>query len=220
MKSTRTSTKSRLSKETILTWYMNDTLEGNDPKNVYLFSRRHQIKESDFYKFFNSFEGIENHFFELIFSKTLDTLSKSASYKAYSSKEQLLSCYFTFFGNLAANRSFVLYILSGNKLDHFRKLKNLHKGFGEYIDTLDIDTIDFKHDKVNKIQRKAINEAAWFQLVSILKFWLQDESADFEKTDIFIEKSVIAGFDLINAQPLKSVTDLGKFLYKEYNPVG
>jgi hypothetical protein len=48
-----------------------------------------------------------------------------------------------------------------------------------------------------------------------LKFWLDDTSKSFEKTDIFIEKSINASFDLINISPLKSVVDLGKFLIKE-----
>jgi hypothetical protein len=48
-----------------------------------------------------------------------------------------------------------------------------------------------------------------------MKFWLDDTSPSFEKTDIFIEKSVKASFDLIDTTPLKSIIDFGKFLYKE-----
>jgi hypothetical protein len=48
-----------------------------------------------------------------------------------------------------------------------------------------------------------------------MKFWLDDTSPSFEITDIFIEKSVKASFDLINTTPLKSIIDFGKFLYKE-----
>jgi ubiquinone biosynthesis protein COQ9 len=49
----------------------------------------------------------------------------------------------------------------------------------------------------------------------ILKFWMEDESPAFEKTDIFIEKSVKASFELMNITPIESLIDLGKFLYKE-----
>ena len=48
-----------------------------------------------------------------------------------------------------------------------------------------------------------------------LKFWLEDTSSSFEKTDIFIEKAVNTSFDLISVQPIKSIIDLGKFLFKE-----
>ena len=52
-------------------------------------------------------------------------------------------------------------------------------------------------------------------MVICIKFWMDDDSAGLEKTDIFIEKSINTGFDLINVQPLKSVIDLGKFLFHE-----
>jgi len=48
-----------------------------------------------------------------------------------------------------------------------------------------------------------------------LQFWLNDSSVAFEKTDIFIEKSVNTSFDIMATTPLKSMIDFGKFLYKE-----
>ena len=56
---------------------------------------------------------------------------------------------------------------------------------------------------------------AWSQLLFTLKFWLEDDSPGFDKTDIFIEKSVTASFDLIDVTALKSVFDFGKFIFKE-----
>lgn len=211
--------KEILTGEQIVNWYMSDVLEGNEPKNVYLFSKNHGITESDFYKFFNGFDGIENHFFELIFDKTLETLIKSKQYSAYSPKEKLLSFYYTFFGNLTTNRSFIMYLLKPGKLENLRKLNGLRKRFIDYIQTLDIEKLDLKQKDLNKFQNRALEEGAWIQLLSVMKFWCRDQSAGFEKTDIFIEKSVKAGFDLINVNPLKSVADLGKFIFKEFNPV-
>jgi hypothetical protein len=48
-----------------------------------------------------------------------------------------------------------------------------------------------------------------------MKFWLDDESAGFEKTDLFIEKSIRATFDVLAISPLESVIDFVKFLFKE-----
>jgi ubiquinone biosynthesis protein COQ9 len=48
-----------------------------------------------------------------------------------------------------------------------------------------------------------------------LKFWIDDRSKSFEKTDLFIEKSINASFDLINISPLNSLVDFGKFIIKE-----
>lgn len=207
-----------LNKEQILNWYMADILEGNEPKNVYLFSKIHGIDESDFYRFYNGFDGIENHFFELIFDKTIATLIGSEQYPAYSPKEKLLSFYYTFFGNLTNNRSFVMVLLKSGKPATLKKLSGLRRRFVDYVHLLDIEKLDLKQKDLNKFQDRAIEEAAWMQLLSVLKFWYGDQSAGFEKTDIFIEKSLAAGFDLINVSPLKSVADLGKFIFKEFNP--
>ena len=55
----------------------------------------------------------------------------------------------------------------------------------------------------------------WFQFLFTLKFWIEDTSLSFEKTDIFIEKTIDTGFELMDNVPLRKVFDLGKFLWKE-----
>ncbi|MBX9806916.1 MAG: TetR/AcrR family transcriptional regulator, partial [Flavobacteriaceae bacterium] len=72
-----------------------------------------------------------------------------------------------------------------------------------------------QYEKLQNIQEKAIQESAWIQFLITMKFWLDDESPAFEKTDIFIEKSVKASFELMNITPLDSLIDFGKFLFKE-----
>lgn len=44
---------------------------------------------------------------------------------------------------------------------------------------------------------------------------MEDTSSSFEKTDLVIEKSVRAVFDLFETTPLESVFDFGKFIWKE-----
>ena len=51
-------------------------------------------------------------------------------------------------------------------------------------------------------------------LLFILKFWSNDESPNFEKTDAAIEKSVTLAFDLIGKGILDNALDFGKFLYQ------
>lgn len=211
--------ESTLSKEQIVNWYMTDVLEGNDPKNVYLFSKNHGIQEADFYVFFNDFEGVKKYFFELIAEKTIATLNVSEQYNNYASREKLLSFYYTAFGNFTANRSFVLHLLSRNKFENLRLLSGFRKRFIDYVRTLDIEKLNLKQKDLNRFQDRAMEEGAWAQFLVIFKFWLQDSSTGFEKTDVFIEKAVTAGFDVLNVKPLKSIADLGKFIFKEFNPV-
>jgi hypothetical protein len=210
--------KKELTKENIISYYMDFVLEYNkNPNSVYNFAKINGFEESIFYNFFGSFEAIEKHIFKAFYDNTLNALESSESYETFDARNKLLSFYYTFFENLTANRSYVLYALDSNKknLKGLQALTELKKSFNAYVGNLDIETLDIKDAKIEKIQTKAIQESAWVQLMITLKFWLDDTSASFEKTDIFIEKSVNTSFDILNIAPIKSVIDFGKFIFKE-----
>ena len=207
-----------LSQNTIVQLYMDYVLEHNHPpKSIYTFSKSNGFEEADFYQFFANFEVLESAIFSLFFTNTLNTLETSKDYPTYDSRNQLLSFYFTFFENLTANRSYVVYALneSSNQLENLKKLKGLRSKFLNYIDQLDIEVLQIKNKQLEQIKDSVVQETYWIQLMLTLKFWLDDTSTSFEKTDIFIEKSINASFDLINISPLKSFVDFGKFLIKE-----
>jgi hypothetical protein len=210
--------KTKINKQNLVALYMDAVLDHNEvPKSVYLFAKTNHFEESEFYRFFGSFEALEAAVYELFFEKTMKTLVKSKEYKDYDAMNQLLSFYFTLFGNLSANRSYVsksLHIEMGG-LNQMKKLKTLRKKFLNFIDELDIEVIDIKNKRLDDIKDSVVNESYWIQMLVTLKFWLDDDSADFEKTDLFIEKSIAASFELANIKPLKSVVDFGKFLFKE-----
>ena len=128
-----------------------------------------------------------------------------------------MSFYFTFFELLTANRSYVLLQFKGvNKdLSKLSFLKELRKEFIKFVTEISLEKIDFNNDTINKIQDKTIAESYWIQLLMVLKFWIHDESSNFEKTDVFIEKSIKASFDIRQVAPVKIVIDLAKFLWKE-----
>jgi hypothetical protein len=210
--------KKELTKENIISYYMDYVLEYNkNPNSVYNFAKINGFEESIFYNFFGSFEAIEKHIFKAFYDNTLNALESSESYETFDARNKLLSFYYTFFENLTANRSYVVYALDSNKknLKGLQALTELKKSFNAYVGNLDIETLDIKDAKIEKIQTKAIQESAWVQLMITLKFWLDDTSASFEKTDIFIEKSVNTSFDILNIAPIKSVIDFGKFIFKE-----
>lgn len=210
--------KKNITKDDLIGIYMDYVLENNqEPKSVYKFCKDHNIEEASFYKSFASFAAIKEQIFAAFFEKTLTMLRKSEEYESFDARNKLLSFYYTFFELLTANRSYVVYALDSreNKLEGIKSLKGLRKHFKNYIDHLEIEKLELKQERLETIQDKAISESAWVQLLMTLKFWLEDTSPSFEKTDIFIEKSVNTSFDIINIAPLKSVMDFGKFLFKE-----
>lgn len=207
-----------ISKEDIVSMYMNEVLErGQKPKSVYHFTKENDFTEAEFYAFFGTLEGLEKEIFRLFFVNTVELLHKNADYQEYDMKNKMLSFYFTFFEVLTANRSYVLQSLKldRNPLKNLVQLTALRESFKEYVAEILTDDYRLEVEKLQKFQEKGIQESAWLQLMMTIKFWMDDESAAFEKTDIFIEKSVNASFELMNVAPLNHLIDFGKFLFKE-----
>ena len=210
--------KKTISENNIISFYMDFVLEHNEqPKSVYIFSKSNNFEESKFYEFFGNFEAIEKHILRVFFDNTMTVLQKNEEYQTFDARNKLLSFYFTFFENLTANRSYVVYATHKhhNRMKGLGQFSELKKSFTNFIDSLDIETLDIKQEQIDKIQRRALQESAWAQLLLTMKFWLDDTSPSFEKTDIFIEKSVNTSFDVLNIAPLKSIIDFGKFIFKE-----
>lgn len=210
--------KKKITSKQLVSFYMEYVLENDrQPTSIYNFAKENNFEEADFYKFYGNFESLEQDIFKSFFDETHKMLEKSEDYINFDARNKLLSFYFTFFELLTANRSYVVHVLQEKKstLKSLKILADLRKSFTHYIETLDIETLDLKNKQLDALQTKSLKEGAWMQLLITLKFWLDDTSASFEKTDIFIEKAVNTSFDLIGIQPVKSVIDLGKFLFKE-----
>lgn len=205
-------------RQVILDKYMEYVLTHNEePKSVFAFAKENGMKEAEFYTFFSSFESIESHIFSLFFENTLKLLASDESFEEGDAKHKLLSFYFTFFEILTANRSFVLQRLNSGEtaLKSLKKLSGLKEQYTQFVHGLDIEKLDLKMEKANQVMEKGIAEISYGQLLLVLKFWMNDTSPAFEKTDVFIEKSILAGFEVLNTKPLESLIDLGKFLWKE-----
>ncbi len=210
--------KKKLNEKDLIDMYMDYYLEhGEAPKSVYHFAKLNNFEENEFYALFGSFEAVENNIFKAFFDQTVTLLSKSEEYQSFEARNKLLSFYYTFFEVLTANRSFVLAILGRKELPlkSIKALSALRKSYLDYVEEIDIKTLDLKEEKLEKLKNRSVKESAWTQLLVTLNFWMQDSSAGFEKTDMFIEKSINTGFDLLDVKPLKSIIDLGKFLYNE-----
>ncbi|PAM94018.1 heat-shock protein [Flavobacterium sp. IR1] len=210
--------KKIISKEDIVSIYMEEVLEkGQKPKSVYHFANEHDFTEAEFYTFFGTLEGLEKEIFRLFFANTIDLLHQNSDYLAYDMKNKMLSFYFTFFEILTANRSYALQALKfdRNPLKNLVQLTTLRDSFKEYVAEILTDDYRLEQEKFQKFQEKGIQESAWLQLMLTLKFWIEDESPAFEKTDIFIEKSVNASFELMNVAPINHLIDFGKFIFKE-----
>ena len=191
---------------------------GEKPKNVYLFAKENNFEEKEFYHFFSGFEQIESEILNHLFTKSLELASEVNFSMEITTKEKLLNVYYIFFENMTMNRSLVLSILGSNKIQNIKTLQNLRETHKQFVNTLDFkewEMIEKAKEDIRKFNEKSRQEALWLHLVSAIDFWKKDTSPDFEKTDIFIEKTVDTGFELMDNEPLIKLADLGKFLWKE-----
>lgn len=220
MATTKKTTKkeAQLTKDGLIAFYMDHVLEnGTTPKIIYKFAKDNGFKEEEFYNFFGSFEALKKGVWERFFEHTLEVMQKSSEYSGFSAREKLLTFYYTFFEILAANRSYVLYNLREEKgplkkLDQLSVLRKHIKNYAREI--VREDNLEQQGSAIKK-PGSAFAEAAWLQTLFLLKFWMDDNSLQFEKTDMAIEKSVNTVFELFNTTTLERVLDFGKFIWKE-----
>jgi len=218
MATAKKTAKKKVTKEHIISVYMEYVLEhGAQPATVFKFCKDHKIEEQEFYNFFGSFQGLKQHIWIALYDSTISTMHKDKEFENYSNKDKMLSFFYTMFGNLTANRSYILFVLQEHKaiLKNMEQLKELRHKIKAFSTELIETGNDEKAFRVTKNPVALFSEGAWLQFMFLLKYWMNDNSPAFEQTDVAIEKSVKAIFDVFDTTPLESILDFGKFLVKE-----
>ncbi|GMN11669.1 TetR family transcriptional regulator C-terminal domain-containing protein [Croceitalea sp. MTPC9] len=208
----------KITDDKIIGLYMDYVLEHETyPKSIFKFCKQNKIKEEEFYSFFGSFESLQKSIWNKFHSNTLNLSNKNKEYGSFSNKDKMLTYFYTFFELLTLNRSYVLFTLDGNRkmLDKMSELKELRTHLKEFASELIEEGNADKTLKITKQSPRIFSEGAWVQFLFLLKFWMDDSSPGFVKTDLAIEKSVATIFDVFDNTPLDSIIDFGKFLYKE-----
>lgn len=212
-----------MNKKDILKHYSESLLKDDKPSSVHAFCERIGLEEKEFYDHFASLEAIEagilmsfqQNAIDLTIGAKDQLIQNDSSEPA---KVMLLTFYMSYIEILTANRSLVL-MLTPKKdiesLNRLRSLKPLKEHFLEFVKGLGVKFTSLDFIPAEQVKNKAIDEAAWLQHISILGFWLKDDSPGFERTDIFIEKSLKFSFDLAQSETLSSLFDLGKFMFKK-----
>ena len=205
-------------KKTLLAAYMTQSLENERfPVSVFKFCKEQEIEESDFYSLFGSMESLQKEIWVFFYEETIALLEKDKAYTGYGNRERMLSFYFTFFELLGLNRSYILFALrqSGEPMQKLNQLKGLRSHTRAFARDLIEEANAEKSTKLTQHNPEVFAEGAWLQLMFLLRFWINDDSPGFEKTDVAIEKSVNTIFDIFDNTPLERVLDFGKFLFKE-----
>ena len=207
----------KLDENQIISLYMEEFMEtGEEPKNVYNFCKKIGISDTDFYQHFGSLQNLKQDIWVKFFENAMITISQEPVYATYTPKNKLLTLYYTLFEILTLNRSYILATLIENKegLENLNQLKKMRHFFKDFVNNI-FQSENQVNSKLNNAAAPFLKEGSWIQFLFILKFWIDDSSKGFEKTDIIIEKSVNTVLDLLDTKPLDNIIDFGKFLWKE-----
>lgn len=205
-------------KAKLIQQYITYTLDHNQtPSSVYQFAKVAGMEEQEFYNHFSGLEALEMSIYEEWFHQAYQQCSASAPWDSYSAREKVLAVFYTFIETLKPNRSFVKFLKD-------RDFKALPK-WPSYLNTLRVVFVDkmkgIVHEGLDSkelAERKYIDDkyvdGLWINFLFVLKFWIEDTSTGFEKTDAAIEKSVNLAMDLMGKSALDAALDFGKFLFQ------
>lgn len=191
-------------------------LHGTRPATIYKFCLDAGIREEDFYKVAGSFDALEREIWARYIRQTINSLEGDSGFQNFTAREKLLTFYFTLTEILTANRSFAVLLLGRHSRPeimpaYLKEFKKLFEAFaGRVID----EGIATQEIAKRPYLDKRYPQLLWVHLGLLLLFWRDDDSASFEKSDVFIEKSINLAFDLMGKGIVESTVDFAKFLYQ------
>lgn len=189
---------------------------GEQPKTIYVFTKKLKIAEEMFYKHFGSFDGVEQSIWTSFMSKTITDVKTQEVWNAYTSREKTLSLFYSFVELLKCNRSFIVYSTKNmpRQVRTPKILEGLKTEFDSFTSSILQEGLESNELADRKFFSERYKDAIWLQFIFILDFWIRDISADFEKTDEAIEKGLNVTFDLFQRSPIDNLLEYGKFLVK------
>lgn len=188
-------------------------LHEGPPKSVFALCKHFKLKEADFYRQYASLDALENRFWESNLLAVTQAIEADEDYASYPNKQKLLAFYYTFFEHILPYRSRYLARFP-RKLGSCtaKRLRLMENAFAEFIGTLDV--AEDAHGSMPKLSglQKLEKKGLWLHFLSVIRFYLGDESSAFADTDALIEKSVNLAWDVKEANVLNGAFDLLRFL--------
>lgn len=217
-KQTRNKSTILISRKSLISIYTEQVLaEQKVPTSVYQFCYENNMTEAEFYSFFGSFEGIQLEIWNSFFKEAIELTKKEPLYGTFSDREKTLTFFYAFFEVLTQNRSYVLFALKDHRDDlrNTRQLKSLRLHIKEFAAALIGNNNRQQNPQDLKNSVSIFSEGFWLQTLFLLKYWMDDHSSTFENTEIAIENSVHASFDVFHSSPSDKVLDFGKLSWKK-----
>ncbi len=198
--------------------YIHYVLEKNKrPDSIYLFMKEIGLEEKVFYQYYTTFYDLEAAIWSDTFKETIEKIQQEQVYEGYSVREKTLALYFTLIEALKSIRTFAVYSFKNPKdfpIDG-GVLKESKDVFKDFIAQLITEGVYTKEIADRTFLTERYSTALWWETIFIIRFWVNDSSKNFERTDAAIEKSVNLTFDLLGKNIADATFDFVKFLFSK-----
>ncbi len=190
--------------------------QGHKPSSVYVLCKHLEVAETDFYQHFASISALEKALWLTFFTDTYIRITEDEVYAGYTVREKLLSFYYTWIEVLKPQRSYILHTIeNADFLDfHSEYLQDMEKTFVDYAKQLMQEARETDEFPSRMFIENVYPNLLLLQARSILKYWANDHSENFEKTDAFIDKNVNFVCDSLSRSFLDSAFEYLKFVFK------
>ncbi len=187
------------------------------PPSVYALAKKLGISEGDFYAHYASLKDIDSDIWKHLFLETQQKMESEEVYLQYSVREKALAFAYTWLEILKANRSYVLFSVGHHKAYFFQEsayVLAFKDEFHALAETWIREGTDTQEVQDRPFLTKYYPKLLWKITKDMLHFWVKDHSSNFEKTDVFVEKSINLAFDALGKTPLDSAFDFLKFKFQ------
>ncbi len=186
---------------------------GAPPPTVYAFCKTVGIEEERFFEKFSSLDSLEKEIWAERVDHVVRTLDADEDYRDYAPRQKVLAFLFTFLESIKGQRSWFLARYPRCLTDRDPAVLRKFKGrYTEWADEVAKEAVSDQSALKRLRPEKALTKALYLHFRSVLKYYLEDESDGFEKTDAYIEKTVRLVFDLTDTSVPDSALDLFRFL--------
>ena len=186
------------------------------PTSVYALCQHLAIEETAFYQYFASIQAVEKALWLTFFTDTYLRLTADEVYNGYQSvREKLLAFYYTWIEELKTYRSYITITFENTDILDFKTsyYQDFEKTFSDYAKQLLEEARTNEEFPDRMFIQNIYPPILLLQAKSILNFWIKDESPNFEKTDVFIEKNVNFTCDAFSHSFLDSAFEYLKFVF-------
>lgn len=205
------------SKSTIADAYKAYVLEqGSRPASIKAFADSLEMSERDFYQEFSSFPSIEQYIFQGILESAISKLEASPEFAEYGTPERLAGLFYTWLEEMLQQRSFVVFAFHQSPQVFFTPffMASSEAVFQDFVKHVLKEGVAAQEVADRLFLPRLYRRGLWMQAKWILRFWIQDQSPNFEKTDEAVEKVLRLTYDIIRPNSLDSGWDVAKFLWR------